>query len=298
MAEIEQNWEKLLRSFHSYLLLERHLSKSSIESYLCDANLFARFIVESYGVYAHNVEAKMVEEYLQHLYNNERKASSQARTLSAIKSLFNYLLVSEQVESSPCEFISAPKLQRHLPDILTIEEIDALISSIDATTAKGSRDRAIIEMLYSCGLRVSEATKLRLCDIFFAEGYIRVMGKGRRERLVPLSATVTKRIEEYLPLRDERGQNSEELFLNNRGKALTRVMVFTLIRGYALECGITKSISPHTFRHSFATHLLQGGASIREVQQMLGHENIVTTEIYTHLDREHLLQILEKHLLQ
>ncbi|MFR9649809.1 MAG: site-specific tyrosine recombinase/integron integrase [Rikenellaceae bacterium] len=298
MVELNDCWDKISRQYHTYLLLERHLSKSSIESYMRDVEQFALFTIEQGSASPLLVERSMVEDFLAHLYHQGLSATTQARMLSGVKGLFNFMIMSKMITASPCEFISAPKLSRTLPSLLSLDEIDRLIASIDNTTSKGLRDRAIIEMLYSCGLRVSEATSLRISDLFFAEGYVRVMGKGRRERLVPLSDIAVERIEEYIEVRDTKGLNSEELFLNNRGRALTRVMIFTLIRDYAQRCGITKSISPHTFRHSFATHLLEGGASIREVQQMLGHENIVTTEIYTHLESEGLLHVLEEHILQ
>ncbi len=298
MVKLNDSWDKISRKYQMYLLLERHLSKSSIESYMCDIEQFALFATENQAESPTQVTSTTVEGWLSKLYHQGLSATSQARMLSGVKGLFNFMIFNEMITTSPCEFISAPKLSRKLPSILSLEEIDSIITSIDNTTSKGLRDRAIIEVLYSCGLRVSEATTLRISDLFFAEGYIRVMGKGRRERLVPLSPVAIQSIEEYLELRDSKGYNSEELFLNNRGRALTRVMIFTLIRDYAQRCGITKSISPHTFRHSFATHLLEGGASIREVQQMLGHENIVTTEIYTHLESEGLLHVLEEHLLQ
>ncbi len=265
---------------------------------MSDVELFATFIIDRWDIPPQEVERYMVEAFLKELYDLGRRTTTQARQLSGVKGLFNFMILNSMIESSPCEFITSPKLQRNLPSILTIEEINSLLASIDSSTAKGVRDVAIIELLYSCGLRASEATSIRVSDLFFAEEYIRVMGKGGRERLVPLNQIVIERIEKYLELRDTRGHNSDELFLNNRGTALSRVMLFTMIRKYAALCGITKSISPHTFRHSFATHLLEGGASIREVQQMLGHENIVTTEIYTHLENEHLLHILEEHLLQ
>lgn len=243
------------------------------------------------------VDSAMIERFLAHLFDTAHKKSSQARTLCGIKSFYNYLLINDRMESSPTEFISAPKAGRHLPDTLTVEEIDRIINSIDVSTVKGHRDRAMLELLYSCGLRVSELTALRLGDLFFGEGYIRVVGKGDKQRLVPVSNIARERVMLYLD--DRRGMATRSdsrdiLFLNNRGGALTRVMVFTVIRNAVRRAGIDKTVSPHTFRHSFATHLLAGGANIRQVQEMLGHESIVTTEIYTHLDSERLRETVEK----
>ena len=189
-----------------------------------------------------------------------------------------------------------PKFGRHLPDVLTTEEIDRIIASVDDSTPKGLRDRAMLEVLYSCGLRVSELISLRMQDLFFGEGYVRVVGKGDKQRLVPISATARDRIQQYLEVRRSSRAGEEVLFLNNRGKQLTRVMVFTVLKQAVRQAGIEKSISPHTFRHSFATHLLEGGASIRQVQEMLGHESILTTEIYTPLDSSHLRRTVEEHL--
>ncbi len=287
-------WREAWRNYHTYILLERHLSKSTIEAYKSDIEAFAEFAMREYNVPPAEVTRAIVEAYLADLYARGQASSSQSRHLSGVKGLYNYMVLTRKIVASPCEFITAPKQQRHLPSVLSIEQIDGLIDSIDSSTPKGVRDRAIIELLYSCGLRVSEAITLRMSDIYFTEGVLRVTGKGSKERLVPLSEVVQRRIEEYLKLRDSKGSNEEVLFLNNRGRALTRVMLFTMIRRYAEGCGITQKISPHTFRHSFATHLLEGGASIREVQQMLGHENITTTEIYTHLESGHLLDVVER----
>ncbi len=291
---MKAQWRNAWRNYHTYILLERHLSKSSIEAYASDIEAFADFVQRTYNVPPAEVTREMVEAYLADLYDRGQASSSQSRHLSGVKGLFNHMVLTRLIATSPCEFITSPKQQRHLPSVLSIEQIDALLNSIDTSTPKGLRDCAIIELLYSCGLRVSEAITLRMSDIYFAEGVLRVMGKGSKERLVPLSEVAQKRIEEYLQVRDSKGYNEEVLFLNNRGRALTRVMLFTMIRQYAAACGIVQKISPHTFRHSFATHLLEGGASIREVQQMLGHENITTTEIYTHLESSHLQDVVER----
>lgn len=224
------------------------------------------------------------------------RKSSQARNLSGIRSFFNYLLLNDEITTSPAEEISSPKASRSLPDTLSTAEIDLLISSIEVDTTKGLRDRAIIELLYSCGLRVTELVSLRVGDLFFGEGYIRVIGKGDKQRLVPISALARERISLYLDKRKAARSSEEVLFLNNRGRQLTRVMIFMILKQAALRAGIDKQISPHTLRHSFATHLLEGGAGIRQVQELLGHESILTTEIYTHLEAEHLRTTVEEHL--
>lgn len=286
---------EISRSYRTYMRLEKHLAKNTIESYMRDLAQFAHFILRMYDVPPKRVEPEMIRNYLTRMYDLGREKSSQARALSGIKSFFNYLILNDMVEASPAELIEAPKASRPLPDTLTTAEIDRLIGSIDSSTTKGLRDRAILELLYSCGLRVSELCELRIGDLFFGEGYIRVTGKGDKQRLVPISAMARERINLYLDYRKNRFRD-EVLFLNNRGCKLTRVMIFTIIKQAAQRASIDKKISPHTFRHSFATHLLQGGASIRQVQELLGHENIVTTEIYTHLNTDHLRETLEEHL--
>ena len=298
MAENKQKCEEISRRYRTYMRLEKHLSQNTIESYMRDLAQFAHFILRRYDVVPRNVEPEMVERYMSWLYEHGREKSSQARNLSGVKSFFNFMLIEEMIDSSPAEHIAAPKPSRTLPDTLSIEEIDAMISSIDTTTVKGLRDRAILELLYSCGLRVTELCDLKIGDLFFGEGYIRVVGKGDKQRLVPISGVARDRIQLYNDVRPGRKSRVEYLFLNNREKPkpLTRVMVFTIIKQAALRAGVSKQVSPHTFRHSFATHLLEGGASIRHVQELLGHESILTTEIYTHLDGSHLRETLEEHL--
>ncbi|MBQ5396878.1 MAG: site-specific tyrosine recombinase XerD [Alistipes sp.] len=296
MAEYTKKWTEISRGYRTHMRLEKHLSDNTIESYMRDLAQFAHYILRMYDVPPKKVEPEMVRNYMSRLYEQGREKSSQARALSSIKSFFNYLLLEEVIESSPAELIEAPKASRPLPDTLSVEEIDRLIGSIDNSTVKGLRDQAILEVLYSCGLRVSELCELRMGDLFFGEGYIRVIGKGDKQRLVPVSGMARDRIQLYMERRKEERRKEEILFLNNRGKKLTRVMIFTIIKQAAQRAGINKKISPHTFRHSFATHLLEGGANIRQVQELLGHENILTTEIYTHLDNTHLRQTLEKHL--
>ena len=296
MAEYTKKWTEISRGYRTHMRLEKHLSDNTIESYMRDLAQFAHYILRMYDVPPKKVEPEMISNYMSRLYELGREKSSQARALSGIKSFFNYLLLEEIIDSSPAELIEAPKSSRPLPDTLSTEEIDRLIGSIEDSTTKGLRDRAIVEVLYSCGLRVSELCDLKLGDLFFGEGYIRVIGKGDKQRLVPMSSIARSRIQLYMDVRSKERRKEEILFLNNRGKKLTRVMIFTIIKQAAQRAGIDKKISPHTFRHSFATHLLEGGANIRQVQELLGHENILTTEIYTHLDDSHLHKTLEEHL--
>ena len=295
MADNTKIWSEISRGYRRYMRLQKQLSTNTIDSYKSDLAQFAHFILRQYDLQPKQVEQPMISKYMARLYELGREKSSQARSLSSIKSFFNYMLLENMIEISPAEFVEAPKSSRPLPDTLTVEEIDLMIGSIDASTPKGLRDRAILELLYSCGLRVSELCDMRIGDLFFGEGYIRVTGKGNKQRLVPISSIARNRIQLYLETR-ERNSRQETLFLNNRGTQLTRVMIFTIIKQAAKRAGIDKSISPHTFRHSFATHLLEGGAGIRQVQELLGHENISTTEIYTHLGEKQLRQTLEKHL--
>lgn len=296
MVDNTKKWMEISRSYRIHLRLEKHLSENTVDSYMSDLSTFAHFILRMYDLPPAKVEAEMISKYMLRLYDLGREKSSQARALSSIKSFYNYLLLEGKIDSSPAELIEAPKASRPLPDTLSVEEIDRLIGSIDDSTTKGLRDRAILEVLYSCGLRVSELCDLRVGDLFFGEGYIRVVGKGDKQRLVPISGVARDRIQLYFERRSNLRRKEDVLFLNNRGTKLTRVMIFTIIKQACKRAGITKKISPHTFRHSFATHLLEGGANIRQVQELLGHESILTTEIYTHLDTQHLRQTLEEHL--
>ena len=298
MAENSEKWKKTILAYRTYIRLEKNLAKNSIEAYIRDLTDFAHFILRMYDVPPTKVEQYMIERYMGFLFERQRTKSSQARELSSIKGFYTYLLLTDRIETLPTEFVSAPKAGRHLPDTLSVEEIERIINSISPQTAKGRRDRAMLELLYSCGLRVSELIALRMSDLFLGEGYIRVIGKGNKQRLVPIGSTARERIMLYIDDRREavkaKTKCSDTLFLNNRGSALTRVMVFLVIRQAVANAGIDKRVSPHTFRHSFASHLLAGGAGIRQVQEMLGHESIVTTEIYTHLDKSHLRDTVEK----
>ncbi|MBO5802070.1 MAG: tyrosine recombinase XerD [Alistipes sp.] len=293
MADVTKKWERLRADYKRYIKTERRLSANTVEAYVDDYNEFMHFVLRIYGVAPEEVNAAMISRFMQWLYSAKRSSASQARRLSGIKSLYNYLLITERVEQLPTESVDAPKAERLLPDVLSVAEIDALLRTFDITTAKGCRDSAIVEVLYSTGLRVTELVTLRMNDLFFGEGYVRVIGKGDKQRLVPISSAARDKIQLYMEFRKPEKPSEPTLFLNNRGKPLTRVMVFTIIRQAAERAGITKSISPHTLRHSYATHLLEGGANIRQVQELLGHESISTTEVYTHLDRRHLRSVVE-----
>lgn len=296
MAENLQKWDEVGRKYRTYIRLEKRLSANTVDSYMRDYRQFAHFILRQFDVAPHKVTREMIERYLAWLYDRGREKSSQARALSGVRSLYGYLLLTDRIQSSPAELIETPKSGRHLPDVLTTDEIDRILAAIDTSTTKGRRDCAMLETLYSCGLRVSELIALRVGDLFFGEGYIRVVGKGDKQRLVPISAVARERISRYLDERTPARSGEEVLFLNNRGGGLTRVMIFTILKEAARLAGIEKRLSPHTLRHSFATHLLEGGAGIRQVQELLGHESILTTEIYTHLDGEHLRRTVEEHL--
>ncbi len=293
------SWEKELKDYTFYIKLEKKLADNTVEAYLRDLKQMGQFMRSEFGLESGTeVTSDQVESFMVSLYDKGVTKTTQARVLSGIKSFFNFLLINDKIENLPTEFTDAPKTGRILPDVLTVDEIGRIMDSIDLSSRFGYRNRAMIETLYSCGLRVSELVTLKLGDLFFYDGYIRVIGKGDKQRLVPISDVAVEYINRYLEQRAQQDVDSKSMdvvFLNNRGKALTRVMVFHIIKELATLAGITKSISPHTFRHSFATHLLEGGASIRQVQEMLGHESILTTEIYTHLDTTRLDETVEQY---
>ena len=293
MVDITKKWEKIRNDYIRYLRVERRLSANTVEAYRRDLEEFSHFIMRNYGVVPERVEQPMVERFMAWLYDRNRSAASQARRLSGVKSFYNYLIINDRVEHLPTDNVDNPRLDRTLPDVLTVEEIDAMLATFDMTSPKGCRDSAMVEVLYSCGLRVSELTTLKISDLFFGEGYIRIVGKGDKQRLVPISNIARDKIQYYMDFRTPASRSEATVFLNNRGKPLTRVMVFNIIKQAALLAGIDKQISPHTLRHSYATHLLEGGANIRQVQELLGHESILTTEVYTHVNRKHLRGVVE-----
>lgn len=270
---------ELLNSYELYLKVERRMSPNSAAAYLSDLSAFFEYLE---GRSPLDVTK---DDVLAYMASRSVSPRSQARELSALRSFFSWMQIERFREDSPVENLDSPKMGKYLPEVLSVEEIDAIISSVDIRKRTGLRDRAILEVLYGCGLRVSEACALRLSWLNLNEGYLRVIGKGNKERFVPVGESAIDAIEEYLPEREPDGGCEDVLFLNKDGRALSRVSVFNMVKRQALASGVNKEISPHTFRHSFATHLLEGGADIRQVQEMLGHESILTTEIYTHISR-------------
>lgn len=278
--------------YRSYIRLERSLSPNSVEAYMRDLTKLREYIAqEAPATEPTGVSQAQIENFMAWLFDNGANKSSQARILSGIKSFYNFMLHTDRMESTPTELIDPPRMSRHLPDTLSYKEIERIFANIDLSRPLGHRNRAILEVLYSCGLRVSELVNLQLGDLFLDDSMIRVTGKGNKQRLVPISERAAELLAMYLE--ERRGMKFENahagyVFLNQRGKKLTRVMIFNIIKESARKADIRKTISPHTLRHSFASHLVQGGADIRVVQQMLGHESVVTTQIYTHLDMKDL----------
>lgn len=285
-------------SFTSYLQLELSLSANSVQAYVGDISKLYRFLqdIQGLSINSEDIEREHIESFFVWLYEMGVGERSQARILSGIKAFFKYLVLEDIRDTNPAEHIEGPKTGRKLPDTLSFEEIQNLLDSIDLSTPEGVRNRAMIETLYGCGLRVSELVGLTFNDLHLDVEFVRVVGKGNKERLVPIGGSAIKQIQLYLEQirfgATAKKGSENKVFLNRRGAGLTRVMVFTFIKEYALRCGIKKSISPHTFRHSFATHLLEGGADLRAIQQMLGHSSITTTEIYAHVDRDFLKSTL------
>lgn len=292
MADNAKKWQKIRVEYSRYIKSEKRLSENTVEAYLRDIDEFMHFVLRTFDVAYDQVESFMIERFMARLFDKGRSGASQARSLSGIKSFFNFLLLSYKIEQLPTESVDPPRAERVLPDVLSLAEIDAMLATFDMSSVKGCRDSAIVEVLYSTGLRVSELVSLRIGDLFFGEGYIRVIGKGDKQRIVPIGAVARDKIQLYMELRRPKRASDATLFLNNRGEKLTRVMVFNIIKQAALLAGIDKPISPHTLRHSYATHMLEGGANIRQVQELLGHESISTTEVYTHLDRKHLRTVV------
>ena len=292
-------WEPYKNGFKAYLQLERSLSDNSVQAYLADLDkLTAFFVTQGWAKSPADVALPDLQAFIKWVAELGMTQSTQARIISGIRTFYRYCLLENICTADPTALLEAPKLLRKLPDVLSYNEIESLINAIDLSTPEGTRNKAILETLYSCGLRVSEIVNLRISQLHLAEEFITVIGKGNKERLVPIGDSATKYIGIYYSEVRKKGpvQKGEEdiLFLNRRGKRLTRVMIFLIIKELAKKAGIDKSISPHTFRHSFATHLVEGGADLRAVQEMLGHESITTTEIYTHLDRDFLRTTLHQ----
>lgn len=292
-------WQHALKDYKHYLKLERGLSQNSITNYEFDINKLIQYLEENdRSSTPIDISSDVIQPFIYEV-SKSLNPRSQSRLISGLRSFFSYLIFEDYRKTNPLDLIESPKIGRKLPDTLSIEDIDNLISAIDLTKPEGERNRAILETLYSCGLRVSELTNLKISDLFFEEGFIKVTGKGNKQRFVPIGLNTQKFINIYK--KEIRShilivpEFKDTLFLNRRGKQLTRAMIFTIIKQLAVKIGLHKTISPHTFRHSFATHLLENGADLRSIQVMLGHESITTTEIYMHVDRTHLKDVLNKY---
>ncbi|WP_353101518.1 site-specific tyrosine recombinase XerD [Myroides odoratus] len=294
-----KTWQNTLQSYIHYLKLERGLAENSIESYELDLLKFVQFLSHSeIEVAPKNVTPAHVNEFVYQL-STVLAPTSQARIISGLKSFFTFLLVDGQIEKAPTDLLEIPKLGRKLPEVLAMEEIDAMLATLDLSTNEGYRNKVMLELLYSCGLRVSELVNLRLSDLFFEEGFIRVIGKGSKHRFIPIDPDTMELITMYKQsIRNQmqvKKEDTDIVFLNRRGGRLTRAMIFTIVKQAAQEANIQKNVSPHSFRHSFATYLLENGADIRMIQLMLGHESILTTEIYTHISREKLKGVMDRY---
>jgi integrase/recombinase XerD len=285
------SWETSIKGFKSYLQIERSLADNSVQAYIRDINKFANYAIPL-DISELKVTRENISNFLSEINKESISARSQARIISGIKAFYKYLIMEDYLKVNPTELIESPRIGLKLPDTLSLIEIDKLIAAVDLSNKQGERNRAILETLYSCGLRVSELTSLQLSNIHFKEGYLKVIGKGDKERLAPIGGRAIKYLTIYINEvrnhQDIKKGHEDFVFLNNRGAKLTRVMIFLIIQKLTEAIGLKKKISPHTFRHSFATHLIEGGADLRAVQEMLGHESITTTEIYTHLDKEYL----------
>ncbi|HOI27939.1 MAG TPA: site-specific tyrosine recombinase XerD [Paludibacteraceae bacterium] len=282
--------DPMVKGYQSYLKLERSLSLNTLDAYLEDLAKLLDYLQDAHINYL-DVQLEHLQDFLIDLCDIGIGSRSQARVISGIKSFYKYLLLSNQITDDPTELLETPKIGRKLPEVLTVQEIDSIISTIDLSQPQGHRNKAILETLYSCGLRVSELVNLQISNVYFNEFFLSVVGKGSKQRLVPMSESACKAMQLWLVDRNTLGVkkgNEDYMFLNRRGTKLSRIMIFNIIKQHAEMAGIEKSISPHTFRHSFATHLLEGGANLRAIQEMLGHESILTTEIYTHIDMNRL----------
>jgi integrase/recombinase XerD len=292
-------WDPYKKGYKAYLQLEKSLSDNSVEAYLRDVDKFTLFLQNENKLRTpEQVDLKDLQQFIKWVAELGMTASSQARIISGLRGFYKYCLLEQVSKNDPTTLLEAPKLKRYLPEVLTVEEIENIIGQIDLSKPEGGRNKAILETMYSCGLRVSEVVNLKISNLFLDVGFIKVLGKGDKERLVPIGSSAVKYISLYrnnirIHVSVKKG-NDDILFLNRRGSKLSRIMIFLILKELASQAGITKNISPHTFRHSFATHLVEGGADLRAVQEMLGHESITTTEIYTHLDREYLRSTLQQ----
>lgn len=293
------NWDYYIKQFRSYLKLERSLSPNSVDAYIHDIVKLKQFIeISNLNRGPLEITSDDIESFMQFVAKLGMMPHTQARVLSGVKAFYKYLIYDDKLQKDPSELVEGPKLGRKLPDVLHLHEIEQLLNAIDLSAPEGGRNRAMIEVLYSSGLRVSELVDLRLSNVYGDIGFLRILGKGNKERLAPIGREALKYLNIYIKdirihVPVARG-HEDFVFLNRRGRQLSRVMVFTIIKDLAKATGLSKNISPHTFRHSFATHLIEGGADLRAVQEMLGHESITTTEIYTHLDRDYLKQVVQE----
>ena len=298
------SWEVYIKGYYNYLLIEKSLSKNTVEAYERDIRKMAGFFLDkNEKIKITSIKYEDFQDYLAHLNEEKIKARSQSRIISSIRSFYKFLTIEKLIKVNPSELLESPKTGKKLPEFLTIKEVNALVEEIDRSNSEGERNLAILEVLYGCGLRVSELIELKISEIYWKEGFIRIIGKGNKERLVPLGKVASKHLKIYINEIRVHKKIEEEyidhVFINKNGEKISRVMIFKIIKKLTAKAGIKKNISPHTLRHSFATHLVEGGADLRAVQEMLGHQSITTTEIYTHLDRSYLKQtILDHHPLE
>jgi integrase/recombinase XerD len=294
-------WEHEIIEYKNFLKLERSLSDNSISAYVNDINKLTSFLKleNKESIQFSDIDSKIIQKFVEYIYNLGISSYSQARIISGVKSFFNYLLIEEKIKLNPTQLIESPKLDKKLPDTLNIDDIENILSSIELNSFEGVRNRAIVETLYSCGLRVSELINLSYQNLYLDIGFIKVIGKASKERLVPIGSSAIKYItiydKDYRKNIKVKAGNDGFLFLNRRGSKISRNMIFIIIKKIAQKLNMEKKISPHTFRHSFATHMIEGGADLRAVQEMLGHESITTTEIYTHLNKEYLREVVKKY---
>ncbi|MFL2585701.1 MAG: site-specific tyrosine recombinase XerD [Parvicellaceae bacterium] len=298
------SWEVYIKGYYNYLLIEKSLSKNTVEAYERDIRKMAGFFLDkNEKIKISSIKYEDFQDYLAYLNEEKIKARSQSRIISSIRSFYKYLTIEKLIKVNPSELLESPKTGKKLPEFLTIKEVNDLVEEIDRSNSEGERNLAILEVLYGCGLRVSELIELKISEIYWKEGFIRIIGKGNKERLVPLGKVASKHLKIYINEIRVHKKIEEEyidhVFINKNGEKISRVMIFKIIKKLTAKAGIKKNISPHTLRHSFATHLVEGGADLRAVQEMLGHQSITTTEIYTHLDRSYLKQtILDHHPLE
>lgn len=294
------NWQIYIKGFRAFLQVEKSMPANTVDAYERDVSKLRDFALNSGVTHPENVNLALLQDFVAALHELGLEASSQSRIISGIRAFYNYLILENEIKSDPTELLEMPKIGRKLPDVLSQDEILKILQSFDLSLPNGERNKAILELLYGCGLRVSELVNLKLSDLYFNEGFIKVTGKGDKQRLVPAGREaihqVTRYIKEIRVHQKAEKAAADIVFLNNRGTGLTRAMIFNIVKNQVILAGINKSISPHTLRHSFATHLVEGGADLRSVQEMLGHASITTTEIYTHIDREYLrMNILKYH---